>query len=342
MRAEISICVHRSPDFFALNRLEGEDWAVAVVESEPGTACGCVAMARRTVWIDGRAAESAYVGDLKVHPRYRGQGYGDALCEYATGWCRRIRADIPSLITVLGGNRSMDRRIQLSRSIPACTLVGTVRVHTVPLLRRRRVRRDGLLVTRARPADIGAMTEHWSQVAPGRQFAPALDAQGLADWIAAAPGLAIEDYWIARGADGRIEGFVALWDQQALKQLHIVELTARGRMFRRVFNAVAPIFGAVRLPATGEAFRNLAAVHVCVPGNRPEVLQDLLVAASNEHCGRYSFFTIGLDMQDPLSRALAAFRSLPADVAVYATSPDGTYTGPRDVGRPIHFETALV
>jgi hypothetical protein len=342
MRADISICVHRSPDFFALNRLEGEAWEVAVAESSGGAVRGCVAMARRTVWIDGRPQDSAYVGDLKVHPRARGKAYADALCGYATDWCRQIRPDLPCLITVLGGNRAMDRRIRLARSIPPCTLIGTVRVHTVPLLRRRRVPRDGARVLRACPADVAEMSELWGRVAPGRQFAPVLDADGLGRWIDAAPGLRIGDYRIVRGSNGRIEGFLALWDQRLLKQLHVVDLTRRGRAFRMAFNGVAPLVGALRMPEVGQAFRTLAAVHVCVPGDRPEVLRSLLRSASREYHGRYSFFTIGLDVRDPLSTALGLFRSLPADVAVYATSPDGTYTGPRDGRRPIHFETALV
>ena len=342
MRADVSICVHRSPDFFALNRLEGEEWEVAVVESSGGAVRGCVAMARRTVWIDGRPSESAYVGDLKVSPRARGKAYADALCEHATEWCRRIRPDLPCLITVLGGNRAMDRRIELSRSIPPCTPVGTVRVHTVPLLRRRRFPRGGPRVSRAQPENLSEMAELWSRVAPGRQFAPEFDADGLARWIDRAPGLRCDDYRLARGVDGRIEGFVALWDQRPLKQLHVVDLTRRGRFFRRAFNGVAPLTGGLRIPEVGQAFRALSAVHVCVPGDRPEVLRRLLLSASREYHGRYSFFTIGLDVCDPLARALAPFRSLPSDVAVYVTSPDGTYTGPGDGERPIHFETALV
>lgn len=341
MQAGISICVHREPDFFALNRLEGDSWAVAVVENAAGKICGCISMARREVWIDGRREEIAYVGDLKVHPGHRIGRYADALCEFATEWCRGIRPDVPCLLTVLAGNRPMDRRIERARSIPRCTLVGTVRVHTVPLLLRRR-RPARRAVSRARWADLPDMASLWAQVAPGRQFAPALDADSLAEWIALAPGLGIEDFWLARAEDGQLEGFAALWDQRRLKQLHVVELTPRVRRFRSLFNRAAPLLGAPSLPEAGESFDCLAATHVCVPGDRPRVLRDLLIEASRVAHGSYAFFTLGLDVRDPLARALRGFRSLGTDVAVYATSPDETYGGPLDAGRPIHFETALV
>ena len=32
MEGDMSLCVHREPDFFALSRLEGEPWHVGVVE----------------------------------------------------------------------------------------------------------------------------------------------------------------------------------------------------------------------------------------------------------------------------------------------------------------------
>ena len=67
----------------------------------------------------------------------------------------------------------------------------------------------------------------WRAVAPARQLAPALDAERLAAFIDAAPGLAIEDYLVARRADGRIAGFLALWDQRLLKQLRVLGYSRR-------------------------------------------------------------------------------------------------------------------
>ena len=74
MRADNSICVHGSPDFFALNRLEGYDWRVTVVDAPGDAIAGCIAMARRRVWLDGRSRDSFYINDLKVHPAHRGRG----------------------------------------------------------------------------------------------------------------------------------------------------------------------------------------------------------------------------------------------------------------------------
>lgn len=342
MRADFSICMHRSPDFFALNRLEGDQWEVATLDAPGHGVYGCVAMARRSVWIDRRPVESVYVSDLKVHPLHRGIGAADALQLYAWDWCRGIRPDVPGLITILGGNRSMDRRISAMRNMPPLTDVGTVRVHTIPLLRRRSLLPGFPRVSRARTEDLAGMADLWARVSSGRQFAPWFDAAGLARWIAAAPGLRVEDYLVARDGAGRTVGFLALWDQHSFKQLHVVGLSRRGMIFRGLFNSWAHRCGARRLPRPGQAFRCLAALHVCVPVDRLDVLRRLLLAASNEAHGSYSFITIGLDVRDPLVAALGGFCSIPADISLYATSPDGRFRGPRQRSLPLHFETALV
>ena len=342
MRADISICMHRSPDFFALNRLEGDDWRVTVADAEGEGAVGCIALARRRVWLDGRSVDSFYVSDLKVHPAHRGTGVADALQSDVWGWCRTAGPDLPVLVTVLAGNRAMDRRIRAIRSMPPLARVGTVRVHTVPLLRRVAALPGFPRVSRADAADVAELSELWSRFASERQFAVHFDALDFARWIAAAPELRLEDYLVARDGTGRIVGFLALWDQHRFKQLHVAGLSPRGRLFRLLFNSAARTCGARPLPPVGDAVRCLAAVHVCVPPDRTDVLRRLLLAAIEAAHGTASFFTIGLDVRDPLASALAGLRSLPSDVDLYATSADGKFGGPRSRARLCHFETSLV
>lgn len=342
MRADISICMHRSPDFFALNRLEGDDWRVTVVDAGGEGVVGCIALARRRVWLDGRSVDSFYVSDLKVHPAHRGTGVADALQRGVWEWCRAAGPDLPALITVLAGNHAMDRRIRAIRSMPPLTRVGTVRVHTVPLLRRVSPLPGFPRVSRADAADVAELADLWSRVASERQFALHFDASDLARWIAAAPDLRLEDYLVARDGTGRIVGFLALWDQHRFKQLHLAGLSPGGRLFRRLFNTAARARGARPLPPVGDAVRCLAAVHVCVPPDRGDVLRRLLLAGIHAAHGTASFFTIGLDVRDPLASALAGLRCLPSDVELYATSADGEFGGPRGGDRLCHFETSLV
>ena len=71
-------------------------------------------------------------------------------------------------------------------------------------------------------------------------------------------------------------------------------------------------------------------------------MRALVVGAYNEWRGRgYSFFTVGLDVRDPLRRALAGLRAQPTDIGAYVTTPGGRYRGEPFDERPLHFEIAL-
>ncbi len=344
MEGDIGLSIRRRPDFFALNRLEGDRWRVGVVDDADGRPIGCVATAERDVYLDGRATPSMYVSDLKVDPRHRGTGAADALTAFARGICLDAGGgQVPTFLTILAGNRAMERRLSGPRGLPHLRRVATLRSHSVSLLWRRRPPRvEGLRIERARLDDIEEMAARWQEVAPGRQFAPVYDAASLAAWIDAAPGLDPSCYRLARRADGRLAGFVGLWDQSSFKQTVVTSYSPSLAVARLAFNATSPVVGAPRLPPPGGELRHLTAVHVCVPPDGSDVLRALLVDAYNELRGSaYSFFSVGLDVTDPLSTALSGLLAQPTDIWACVATLDGTDTPTLD-GRPVHHEIALV
>ena len=343
MRGDLTMCIDRAPDFFSLVRLEGERWRVGAADID-GRVVGCVAASERLAYVNGAAARTGYVGDLKVHPAHRNAVVADGLTEFARQACRGYGGDdMLTLITVLGGNRAMERRVAGPRGLPELTRFATLDVHAIPLLWPRAEKVPGLRVDTAREDDLDEMGALWARVAPERQLAPVLGPARLRAWIADAPGLSIEDYLVARRADGRIAGFVALWDQYYIKQLRVLGYSARLRMVRRALNALAPLAGTPRLPAVGNVLPSLGALHCCVPGEEPSVLRALLLRAYAVRRGSgYLFMTLALDQRDPLRVALRGLLAQPTVVGAYATTPAGRWTGPALDGRPLHFESALV
>jgi len=345
MEGDIGLCVERRPDFFSLNRLEGDNWSVGVVDDPDGVPIGCVAVAQRTAYLHGLPTPTMYVSDLKVHPEHRGTGAADALTAYARERCQVAGGDeIPTLLTILAGNRSMERRLSGPRGLPNLHRFATIRSHSVSLLwRRRPPQPQPGRVERGRPDDIEEMAALWQRVAPQRQFAAVHDATSLAAWIEAAPGLDTSCYYLARDPAGRLAGFVGLWDQDSFKQMKVTSYSSKLAVVRSVFNAAAPLVGTPRLPPAGGALRYLTAVHVCVPGSTPGVLRSLLVHAYNDRRGQgYSFMTIGLDVVDPLAGALSGLLAQPTDIWACMATLGGPYKGPDIADRPLHHEIALV
>ena len=344
MEGDIAFAVSREPDFFALNRLEGSRWRSGVAELD-GQIAGSVMGAARRSYIRGQARDTLYAGDLKVHPRCRGAGVGDAL----TGWVVDVLEelggrDTPTLVTILAGNRAMERRANGRGGAAALRRFATIRAHSIPLLwPRSSGARDSIRVSPAKIADLDEMAALWGRVAPRRQFAPVLDAESLSAWIADAPGLGIHDYRVARARDGRIVGFVAWWDQAAFKQSRVSRYSPRLAVVRAALNALATVTRGVRLPRVGEALRYRTAIHVCVPSGRPDVLRALVRAGCEElRARRYAFATIGLDVRDPLDAGLAGLGAQPTDVNAYVLTPGGPYAGAALDDRPLHYEIALV
>jgi hypothetical protein len=343
MTGEVTIRIDREPDFFALNRLEGERWRVGLGERN-GSVVGCIAISERRSFANGSVTRIGYVGDLKVHPSHRDTRVADALSHYAQRACSDLPTDAPVMITVLGGNRAMERRLAGPRGVPAFNRLATIRTHSIPILWRRAINdSDSIRISPAEWSDLEEMITRWARVGPSRQLAPVLTAEGLAKWIREAPGLDISSYRLARAPGGRLLGFFALWDQRPFKQLTVIGYSKRMKAARSAFNMLAPMTGAERMPRPGLALNCVSVAHVCVPGCRPDVLRALIVSAYNELRGSgCSFLNLGLDVRDPLTAAMRALFAQPTDVNAYVlTTRNGVLPQALDA-RPMHYEIALV
>ena len=343
MNGEMSLRMDRGPDFFALNRLEGDRWNLAIAERAGGLV-GCIAMSERNVYVNGRPTRTGYVGDFKVHPAHRDTRIADALSLRAEEWFGSLPPTAPLFITVLAGNKAMERRLSGPRGVASFQKVGTIRTHSVPILwRRKENRRTPLCVDAARWSDLDEMVALWNSVAPFRQLATVLSASSLADWIRNAPGLDISSYRLARSASGELLGFLAVWDQRSFKQLTVVGYSRRMNAARLAFNSLCPFLGVERLPAPGSPLECVTLAHVCVSADRSDVLSSILTSVYNEmRATRCSFMNVGLDVRDPLSEALSGFLAQPTDVNAYMMRiRSGVVPEPLD-DRPIHYEIALV
>jgi GNAT superfamily N-acetyltransferase len=345
MEGDLTLRIDRAPDFFALNRLEGDRWKVAVVDGPEGGPIACVATAERRAWLHGRPATIVYAGDLKVHPDFRNTRTADALERFVNEVARDTAGDsTPILLTVLAGNTAMERRAAGPRGLPRLHRFATLHSLAIPLLWRRGSSENAdLRVEHATDADVDEMADRWDDVAPTRQFSSAFDAEALRRWIDAAPGLSIDDHLLARDRRGRVVGFVGMWDQRAMKTLCVLRYSPALSVLRGVVSTLAPFVGATAPPAIGQPLRYASAVHLCVPTDRSDVLRALVLAAYDRlHGTGRVFMNVALDAREPLTGALRGLLATPTVIHAYATMPTAAWTGPPLDDRPLHFETALV
>ena len=342
MRAAISLCVHRDPDFFAVSRLQGDPWVVFVAEDPNEGIIGCFAGGVRRLWFGGSPRDLMIATDFKLHPRFRGRGLADRLMN--AGWPLCEEMGIASFMAALAGNSPIERRVvNPPAGIPKPGLQGTVRVHTLllPGLDLAWAHPD-LTVRTASAEDADAMMALWARVAPERDGAPLLDVASFSRFVVEAPGLAWSDYLLAfEGED--LVGSLGIWDQRGLKQTLVLDFNLWTDLARRAHDAVAWALRSPRLPARGEALKALQALHLCVSLRRPEVLRALLIEG-RARCVREGVpaLEIGLDPRDPLTDALKAFPRIGVDVRCYLSPTPDTREVPPPSRNPLYFETALV
>src|SRR5881409_148887 len=129
MHGDIALRVDRAPDFFALNRLEGETSRVGVVTDRNERVVGCVAAARRAAYVNGVERTIGYVSDLKVHPAARRSGAADLLTQYARDASASLcGVEAPVLCTILAGNSSMEHRARGPRGAPVLSRFASLSV----------------------------------------------------------------------------------------------------------------------------------------------------------------------------------------------------------------------
>src|SRR5258708_7925057 len=72
MGGRIALRIDRDPDFFSLLRARGD--AVVYVAVHEHDVIGCLSAAIHTSYVRGKLEKIAHVGDMKVHPHFRGKG----------------------------------------------------------------------------------------------------------------------------------------------------------------------------------------------------------------------------------------------------------------------------
>lgn len=335
--------VEPGADAFAAMRAETDGWTVALAEDDRQCPLGFVSVATRAVASPDGPLRSCYVTNLKVLAEHRGRGIGDALCWHAIDLCRRAGgSSVPILMVIHSGNAKMSRRVHGPRGLPELVKLTNVEVHSVPVHRAASIALErGLDVSEATPRDLDEMAALSATVASGRQFAPAVEAAGLAWRIEAAPGLDFPDHIVARSG-GRIVGWIGWWDELALREVRISGFTLMGAARRRVQGVAARLMRAQPPASVGDRVGCLRALQLCVPTHRPDVLRALIAESARRRAHDCGWLKIALDVRDPLAGALRRLRTHVVAFDARVTTPSGAPALPLADDRPLHLDAALI
>ena len=288
MQAPLSICIERSPSFFALRDLRGP--SRTLVAEREGAVVGCVSVTTRRVLFGGEPRDVDYVADLKVPPAERRRGIARALVQ-------AVLRDAPPRLHVWTnavGNDALSGVLE-SSGLASAPLARFKAFQLLPIFVGRR---PPVGVDRARPSDEDELRALLYATMRCRNLAPALGANELG-------GVPLDAHIVVRRA-GRIVAALATWEGSSVKQTRVVRMTRALRLFQRASTLLPQRTGARALPPEGSLLRFHSVRNAACRADAVDALSVLCRAALHAARARGDHFLLfGCDERDPFTGALA-------------------------------------
>lgn len=300
--------LERSPDFFAFARAQSLRSQI-LVAGEPGAVKGVLSLGFDRVWLEGRAQELAYIGDIRVAQAARGLGLGDRLLREAMAVSRQGPI-YPVFDCVMKDNLAgLKIHANLGRDgITEMKPVGEIGLAMLyPKLNRSQGPAWGYTITPAQESDFAEMFALWQAVKSKQHLARAWDRVQWRTWIESTPGLSLSDYLLARNAQGELCGFFASWNQHSVRRVRLLRVHPLLGGMRRLALLLKQGTLSKWMPGGGESLAMRHILNLCIAGHAPKAFPALLEAALST--GKDSPFLLGiaLDRRDPLQYWLDRF-----------------------------------
>lgn len=320
----VTMAMTREPDFFAGANHFGRDWAVLARDGE--TPVGMYACSEQTLHVDGRPCETGYLGALRVVPAYRHRlrvlrdGYASI---------RRLspRPESDLWYTSVASENAPARRLLEAglRGMPHYRPVNELLTLALPS---RRGRRHGRW-QKLQENRLAALCRFYNEQARAWQFSPLLSPEFVVRSGA--------DFHVVE-QDGAIVAGMALWNQQACKQ--VVAHAYRWPLgpLLPAYNLYARWAGRLALPPVGRPLDQSAlaffAVAPALAGSVPALVEDALARCPTAAA------SFALHADHPwLAGLLRHFRPTTYRSTIYAVS----FNAPARLdGRPAQPEAALL
>lgn len=296
MTGTIALRIDRDPDFFSLLKLRGESRVcVAVRESE---VVGCISAALRSSYVDGEPELTAYIGDMKVHPRYSGSRIAVRLIHAIEEYLGSAGVDL-ALTLVAAGNSQVMPLLAGRLGITPWASIG--RFVAKELLPSPFAGRSGRYrIDTARAEDAPAIADLLDRYYRSREFGPRVTPDEIAAGIGAAGAEPFSKVLVARHGT-RIAATLAIVDTAAHKRNVLLGAPVLARTVLGLCRFVLAPFPGFCMPRVGEPVRVLTARHfACEEGHRGALRTLLHRGRLETFRQRCSFLVIGLHERDPL------------------------------------------
>jgi ribosomal protein S18 acetylase RimI-like enzyme len=296
MGGRIALRIDREPDFFALLRARGE--AVVYVATHDHEVVGCLSAAIHASYVRGTLEKIAHVGDMKVHPAFRGRRVTLRLIATLQTRLQAEGVDV-CFSLVADGNKPVMTIAEGRHGTPAQVQLGRFFVdELIPSPFRRKSRR--YVIGPACEQDLPEIAAILDRLSRERNFAPPVLLQELEKCLAPAGPKAFRQMMVAREA-GRVVATLTVEDTRNLRQNVLVGLPSSLRVALPILRALTFPIPGFSVPHLGGQLsmlyvRLMACAEGCEEALRPLISEARALAYRH----RFTFLSVGLHERDPL------------------------------------------
>jgi len=304
----IRLALAREPDAFVAAATMGRRHGYIVArDTQTREPVGMCEWSARDCYVDGKPRLLAYLGALRVAPRYR---HRLGVLKGGFAAVRQLLQDdraTPYALTAIASDNHTALRL-LGTNLPGMPAYRPLETFSTFALRPRAAlrspwNRNTIDVEHARREDLSAIAVCLDRTYRQYQFAPLWRARDLND-PARCNGLRPDDFLIVRRGPG-IAGCLALWDQSEFKQTIVQGYAGQLGWLRPFANLAAPLLQTPHLPAPSELLSQVFFSHLAVEDNDIDLFRSLIRAALAEARRRgHALALVGLATRHPLAQVL--------------------------------------
>src|SRR5579859_3473252 len=246
MSGRIALRIDREPDFFALLCARGEP--VVYVATHDGEVIGCLSAAIHRSYVRGTLERIAHVGDMKVHPNFRGLR---VTLRLIAALQRRLQAEGVDICfsLVADGNKPVMTIAEGRHGTPAEVQLGRFFVdELIPSPFHRKSRRYE--IETASEKDLPQIARILDGLSRRRNFAPPIMMEDLEKCIAPAGPGDFRRMMVARHAE-RVVATLTVEDTRSLRQTVLVGLPLSLRVALPILRALASLIPGFSVPKLG-------------------------------------------------------------------------------------------
>jgi ribosomal protein S18 acetylase RimI-like enzyme len=339
MHGVLTLYVDRAPDFFFLNRLQGEEWRVYVAEKD-GVVVGSISVAYRQAFVSGVRTRIAYLSDIKIPSDQRGSTVAFRLIRELY---EQERSNAPEFFvcSALKGNEAVFDLFRGRAGLPYLEAVGDVSVvNLVPMKRPR-----SEVHPKFRSAveyDIPSLVVFLNRFHRGYNFAPAFTPESFRAMIRDSTGCSIGNYVLAEDGEG-IVAAVAYWDQSSSKSVVVLKHSALTGSIVNLSKLLHPLRIIPRLPDSGENLKVLQLRHLAYrSGGANEALAAVRYVCAKAAQERYHIVQTSLPAGDDLKKILPGGIKVQVPLRVFCGTLANRELLESLKQRPIYEDVALV